>query len=566
MTSFCLLLLIIFSWVNILSATDADVDGSALKAMELNPILYPPLECYSSELRIGKRTLATTDSYRDTDMIQLIFPEAKLEYIPHFHQDECARASKLYLPYTCFKFHAPQTWQFDEGYLSVKTLETEYTKKFYAVLNGYSQYSFDAFFDNNVAFWVSDLDKYLQQINDNQDTLQSYIGLQWYHQSTDKTFYSLIIQSPRSQHVFELMSFNEPNVSLYPNLRDDFHWQETRIPRASFKQYPDGEYPWTGVVGTLYKLGLPIRPDIVPIRISYACSDIDEQINFYTQIMEATVLEKEYNVVDVMDNVTVSYAFLKPFGDGFIEIQYVERPMHYTYGVFSVATFSNLLSDTHNDRVSGIYCGLDRWVDNHYGFDTTLFYEDDAKYMDRVFFKLVNGELKARIYYVDHQRDEAWIDSDDFDINEVDDLHGLKYKLFVFDANGQTIQMIGYFEDTYIEDTPPIYSKQWCATACPHNQAMGVFEASKVYHEDTDDVVYQIVMGSEDDSAMESIHSQNTESRKSFIERVLIIVIPIAVIIISTIVYCVYRCCAIHTMNGANGQYDPERQCLLPKQ
>eukprot|EP01084_Bolivina_argentea_P242311 406539_1 len=122
----------------------------------------PDIDCYTTQLKIGKSTLASTDSYRDTEMTQLIFPEALIEYTPHFHQDQCARESKLYLPWTCFKLHHPQTWQFDEGYLQIKTLEREYTKKFYAVIHGYSHYQFDAFFDNNMAFWVSYLDKYLK--------------------------------------------------------------------------------------------------------------------------------------------------------------------------------------------------------------------------------------------------------------------------------------------------------------------------------------------------------------------------------------------------------------------
>ncbi len=164
------------------------VSSQDIKAMELNPMQYPPMECYGSQLNIQKHTLATTDSYRDTEMVQLIFPEAILEYIPHFHQDECARASKLYLPYTCFKIHNPQTWQLEQGYLEIQTLEHEYSKKFYAVIHGHSEYTYDAFFDNNVAFWVSKLDKYLSQINDNSHVLTHYLGLQWTHDTLNQTF------------------------------------------------------------------------------------------------------------------------------------------------------------------------------------------------------------------------------------------------------------------------------------------------------------------------------------------------------------------------------------------
>eukprot|EP01084_Bolivina_argentea_P270201 459389_1 len=159
-------------------------------------------ECYNNEFIIGKHTLASSDSYRDTKMIQLIFPEIKIEYTPNFIQDKCARLSKVFFPNTCFKLHSPQTYQHNEGYLSIKTLEKEYTKKFYSIIHGYSIYNFDSFFDNNIAFYVRNLDSYLQQIDNNYQILNSYIGLKWYHPSiNNKTFYSLIIQSPHSQRI-----------------------------------------------------------------------------------------------------------------------------------------------------------------------------------------------------------------------------------------------------------------------------------------------------------------------------------------------------------------------------
>ena len=191
-----------------------------------------------SEFHIEKYTMATSDSYRDTEMTCLIFPEATAEFAPHFKQDYCARQSKIEIPYSCFKIHAPQTWQHDEGYLSVQALENEFSKKFYAVLNGYSDYEFDAFFDYSLGLWVKDLDKYLQRLNDHHTILTNYIGLKWYAPDPiDKTFYSLIIQSPSSQKVYELMSFNKPDLTQYPNLRKSFHFQYVNEMRASFLSY-----------------------------------------------------------------------------------------------------------------------------------------------------------------------------------------------------------------------------------------------------------------------------------------------------------------------------------------
>jgi len=410
-----------------------------------------------------------------------------------------------------------------------------------------------------VAFWVKDLDKYLLQINDNNSTLTHYVGLKWYHDDLDKTFYSLIIQSPHSQRVFEFISFNKPNLSNYPNLRKSFKFSLTSIQRASFKQYPEGEYPWTGYLGTIYKLGLPVLPDIVPIKISFATSNIQQSIKFYTNIMEGKLLDLKKNVMDTLDSVPVSYAFLQPLSS-FIEIQYVQRPLNYTYGTFTTETYKNLLVDTHNDRISGVYCGLDRWFDNHYGYDSTIFVEDDPGFMDRVFFNVYMKGLKHRIYYIDHQRDDGpGFDSDSFDIDEVN-LYDVEYKLYVFDANGQTIQMIGYFVDTFIEQHPPIYMKQWCATPCPGNQEMGIFDLkNKKYIEDEQDIVYQILYGNI--SEYDMMEKEEFDGISYADHTILILGICVAVILLSLIIYCFY----IFYKENKDDSYGQETQSLLQK-
>ena len=71
---------------------------------------------------------------------------------------------------------------------------------------------------------------------------------------------------------------------------------------------------------------------------------------------------------------------------------------------------------------------------------------------------------------------------------------GDMFTLYVFDMNGQTIQMIGEFRDGPVGFVPPIYNKQWCYVPCPGRQQMGTFDTSYIYEEDTDDIVYKIVM------------------------------------------------------------------------
>ena len=501
-------------------------------------------DCYSNYFNIAKYTLASSDSYRDTKNIQLIFPQVRIEYAPNFIQDKCARSSKVFLPHSCFKLHAPQTWEHEEGYLSVKTLEKEYTKKFYAVINGYSKHEFDAFFDNNMAFWVNTMDIYLQQINDNSDTLTSYLGLKWYHSSLDKTFYSLIIQSPDSQRVLELISFNEPDLSLYPNLRDNFKWTETSTIRASFLQYPQDEYPWT-----------MFNWDIVPIRIGYSTSNLDDQIRFYTDIMEAKLLEWKSGTTDVMDNQLVSFAFLQPAGS-LIEIQYIQRPAAYTYGVFTIETYTRLLMETHNDRIVGEFCGLDRWFDNHYGYDTSSFFTnkdfENYKYMDRVLLNVRNNGYKYRLYWTSYIMYTPYEDGDD--------RYDAMYKLFVFDRNGQTIQIIGYLFDTSVPKQPPIYSHQWCDVPCPYDQAMGKFDQEKVYVEDDMDIVSKIIAG---DILPQDVVFDDKEQSKHMNYKLLIVLCVIGVVLFGFILFLIYWCYT-YVKRTREERDGGETQLLLP--
>lgn len=66
--------------------------------------------------------------------------------------------------------------------------------------------------------------------------------------------------------------------------------------------------------------------------------------------------------------------------------------------------------------------------------------------------------------------------------------------LYIFDMNGQTIQMLGGFGEKDVAFEPPIYHKQWCAVPCPDGQTMGEFDPSKVYQDDINDVVYHAVV------------------------------------------------------------------------
>ena len=228
----------------------------------------------------------------------------------------------------------------------------------------------------------------------------------------------------------------------------------------------------------------------MPVQISFGCSDIREQVEFYNKVLEAKILHLENDMISNIDGHVVSYAFLQPVNDR-IEIKYVQRPIDYTYGKFTTELYKNLLVKTHNDRITSPVCGLDRWFDNHYGYNTLKFAADPVhyNYLDRVLYKLNERGLKWRLYHTPYEDESPegkyWMASYGF---------GDMFTLYVFDANGQTIQMIGEFRDQPVGFVPPIYHKQWCYVPCPGRQQMGSFDPTYIYAEDTNDIVYKAVM------------------------------------------------------------------------
>ena len=108
---------------------------------------------------------------------------------------------------------------------------------------------------------------------------------------------------------------------------------------------------------------------------SYGAASIDENIEFYVKAMEGTLLLHHEDIESSLDGHRVSYAFLKVL-DSQIEIEYVQRPIEYTYGSFTTEMYKNLLLSTHQSRITSPSCGLDRWFDNHYTLNT-MAYSDD---------------------------------------------------------------------------------------------------------------------------------------------------------------------------------------------
>eukprot|EP01083_Nonionella_stella_P308014 1085053_1 len=88
-----------------------------------------PYGTCNQTFRIGKNTVATSDSKRDYANGYNIFPFIYDQDTTHFIEGYCANGCKLELPDTCFKIHMPETFQHDPGLLAVDILERKFTKK-----------------------------------------------------------------------------------------------------------------------------------------------------------------------------------------------------------------------------------------------------------------------------------------------------------------------------------------------------------------------------------------------------------------------------------------------------
>eukprot|EP01084_Bolivina_argentea_P196159 336317_1 len=168
---------------------------------------------------VFKHTVATADSQRECENYYKIFPDIHDEGADKFHDGECAYQCKLELPYSCFRIHAPQTYQFDEGLLYVDTFEKKMSEKWHYALRNDHPLDYDIFFDFNMAFWVQSLDEYILHWTSNTDINLEYFGIEWYYFDANihhndyqnSKFYSILLHSPSSAANFEFISFTPPS-------------------------------------------------------------------------------------------------------------------------------------------------------------------------------------------------------------------------------------------------------------------------------------------------------------------------------------------------------------------
>lgn len=299
---------------------------------------------------VEKFTVASSDSERDYSWAYRIFPYLEDQDASKFVNGMCGNQMKVELPDSCFKLHAPQTWEHDSGLLEVDILEKKMSKKWNHVLSSNAgTFNYDTFLDFNMAFWVQSLEPYLEQwisINAESDEDQlEFVGIEWEYKFADdleigsteyqnNQFYSLLIHSPGSNINYEFISYAKPSTTLYGQTK----WIHSSLPRVTFKAQND-PFPWN-------------RDDqtpIVPLRMSRATTDLDKMADFYSDVMESTILyDSEGEITDDLngDDIATKMLFVTAL-DTQIELQFVERPNYYTAGDFKLIQYERLLLETH---------------------------------------------------------------------------------------------------------------------------------------------------------------------------------------------------------------------------
>ena len=421
------------------------------------------------KFHIFKNTVASSDSRRECANFYKIFPYIHDEGADKFHDGECAYQCKLELNDTCFKIHAPQTWQHDEGILPVHIFERKMSMKWDYVLNDEYPYDYDTFLDFNMAFWVQSLDDYMMhwhRDNDNNFDLE-YIGIKWSpdwdlqindeEYTQNQKFYSILVHSPESSINFEFISYKKPKHKFVKHIK----WINSDIPRSTFKLMT----PWD-------------RKDnaqIVPVRISRATSSIDKIYNFYTSIMEANLInfavsdkpvEKDSNMKIKTKSMFLALQNTK------IELQFVERPNYYTTSDFSLIDYENMLKETHDTIITSPYCGVDRHLDNHYAYST---WTVDGL-MDRIKYRLDENKLTYRIW-------KAPYDKSSYSARANLEAYGkdVAFGITAIEPTGQSISIGGYINDVNAQRFTPVGNAQWCYEPCPGGLKEGWIDPKRKY-------------------------------------------------------------------------------------
>eukprot|EP00483_Globobulimina_turgida_P007114 UN07128 len=183
--------------------------------------------------------------------------------------------------------------------------------------------------------------------------------------------------------------------------------------------------------------------------------------------------------------------------------------------------------ETHSSIIINPYCGIDRWFDNHYGYNA---YSIDG-FMDKMIINLKKKNMIYRLYKLSYEHSSVLMKKELSFYG-----YSTQYGAIVIDPAGQTIEVNGYISDTQIQRLAPVANPQWCSSSCYGNIVQGNVDPAHIYV----DIVDDITIGDDIDIMKE----ENGKHRISIL--ILIIIISGVTFSISCVICIAYYCCCQH--------------------
>ena len=236
------------------------------------------------------------------------------------------------------------------GGIDVSVLEGHYTKR----MGGYASY--DAFMDFSAVLWCGDLPGYAKRFA--ADGVKFLAG-SW-KADTGDTWYSLIVQTPGTQMIVELVGKESPAVANHAELVD----LEARMSPRQIARFASA----TGAAGVLEA-----------VSVNRAVSNMTSIEFFYEQIVKLSAV----HTVDAAGVARRCYGWT----DAKSDVCFTQRPATAPYdATFSVADMEAMIWGAHKVLITGPTAS-DKYNDNHYAVDIQVDLGYIAKYFDTNYAK-----------------------------------------------------------------------------------------------------------------------------------------------------------------------------------
>lgn len=293
-----------------------------------------------------------------------------------------------------FGIHTVNASQRPDGGFDRGTLEAAYDT---GLQKAFAEQKYDHYMDFATVLFAANLDSYVTKF---EKASVGYLPVSW-KDETGAQHYSVIVQIPKTQLVFELVSNTKPTNGKSP-VPDP----SVRLPSSIFNDNPTSSAS---------------SSILVPLAVSKAVPSVDEVNEFYRNVFSA---HSYYNSSSgdakttfiKMTSSTVhrtgAIAFPPSGGGQTMALRFVERAESATYGPMSVKTIQEKKVAAQKATNVNAICGVSIWYDNHWAFDSLTVTLDSikAKLDARSWPYQIWGSPLNNMYAVDSTGDAVQLD------------------------------------------------------------------------------------------------------------------------------------------------------------